>query len=117
MAKDYYATLEVPRDASPDDIQKAYRKLARKYHPDMNPDDKTAKSKFQQVQAAYDVLNDAGKREMYDRYGSAFESMGAGGPGPGGGAGGWHSQAERGFEEIDLSQLFGERFGESGGGG
>jgi DnaJ-class molecular chaperone len=121
MADDYYKTLGVERNASQADIQKAYRALARKYHPDMNPDDKTAKSKFQQVQAAYDVLNDAGKREMYDRYGSAFESMGAGGPGPGGGpgggAGGWHSQAERGFEEIDLSQLFGERFGESGGGG
>jgi DnaJ-class molecular chaperone len=117
MADDYYKTLGVERNASQADIQKAYRALARKYHPDMNPDDKTAKTKFQQVQAAYDVLNDAGKREMYDRYGSAFESVGAGGPGGGPRGGGAYSQAEPGFEEIDLSQLFGERFGEGSSGG
>ena len=79
MAEDYYKTLGVSRDASAADIQKAYRKLARKYHPDMNPDDKTAKTKFQEVQRAFDVLNDPSKRELYDRYGSSFESMGAGG--------------------------------------
>ena len=82
MADDYYQTLGVARDASQADIQKAYRKLARKYHPDMNPDDKTAKQKFQDVQKAFDVLNDPNKREQYDRYGSAFESMGQGGPRP-----------------------------------
>ncbi len=95
MAEDYYKTLGVPRNASEADIQKAYRELARKYHPDMNPDDKSAKKKFQQVQAAFDVLNNPEKREMYDRYGSSFETMGAGGPqggpqwswSPGGGPG------------------------------
>ena len=79
MAEDYYKTLGVPKNASQAEIQKAYRDLARKYHPDMNPDDKTAKKKFQQVQAAFDVLNNAEKREMYDRYGSSFETMGGGG--------------------------------------
>src|SRR5512146_3228559 len=88
MAEDYYKTLGVSRDASQAEIQKAYRELARKYHPDMNPNDKTAKKKFQQVQGAFDVLNNPEKREMYDRYGSSFETMGAGG-GPQGGAYTW----------------------------
>ncbi|MHC4398829.1 MAG: DnaJ C-terminal domain-containing protein [Planctomycetota bacterium] len=110
MAEDYYKTLGVSRDASQDDIQKAYRKLARRYHPDMNPDDKTAKKKFQQVQAAFDVLNDPQKREMYDRYGSAFETMGAGGPhggpwGPGTGGPGFS------FDDIDFGPDFAQRFG------
>jgi DnaJ-class molecular chaperone len=118
MAEDYYKTLGVSRNASAADIQKAYRDLARKYHPDMNPDDKSAKGKFQEVQRAFDVLNDASKRELYDRYGSSFESMGAGG-GPRGGAGGggratWGASPE-GAEDIDFSQLFGERFGGGGG--
>ena len=110
MATDYYKTLGVSRDASAADIQKAYRKLARKFHPDVNPDDKSAKQKFQEVQKAFDVLNDASKRELYDRYGSSFESMGSGGPGRGGGSrtGGG---APGGFEDVDFSQFFGERFG------
>jgi curved DNA-binding protein len=62
MAEDYYKTLGVPRNASQAEIQKAYRDLARKYHPDMNPDDKTAKKKFQRLQAAFDVLNNPEKR-------------------------------------------------------
>jgi curved DNA-binding protein len=111
MADDYYKILGVARDASSADIQKAYRKLARKYHPDMNPEDKTAKSKFQEVQRAFDVLNDSSKRELYDRYGSSFESMGAGaGPRGGGGRATWGAAPE-GAEDIDFSQLFGERFG------
>ena len=73
MAKDYYATLGVSRTASPDEIQKAYRKLARKYHPDMNPDDATAKKKFQEVQSAFEVLSDADKRKRYDQFGSDFD--------------------------------------------
>ncbi len=80
MAEDFYKTLGVSRDAPAADIQKAYRELARKYHPDLHPDDKDAKKKFQEVQAAFDVLNDQAKREQYDRYGSSFESAGAGGP-------------------------------------
>lgn len=105
MAEDYYKTLGVARDASPADIQKAYRDLARKYHPDLNPDDRKAKSKFQEVQRAFDVLNDPGKRELYDRYGSSFESRttGGGGPRPGG--------RTTGSEDFDFEQFFGERFG------
>ncbi len=115
MADDYYKTLEIPRDASPADIQKAYRALARKYHPDLHPDDKSAKDKFKAVQAAFDVLNDPSKRELYDRYGSSFDKMGAGGPPPRGGyAGG--GQAAPGFEDFDFSQFFGERFGGAQGG-
>jgi curved DNA-binding protein len=117
MAEDYYKTLGISRNASATDIQKAYRDLARKYHPDMNPDDKSAKAKFQEVQRAFDVLNDASKRELYDRYGSSFESMGAGGGPRGGGAGagraGWGASPE-GAEDIDFSQMFGERFGGGG---
>jgi DnaJ-class molecular chaperone len=111
MDEDYYKTLGVSRNASAADIQKAYRELARKYHPDLNPDDKTAKTKFQQVQTAFDVLNDSKKREMYDRYGSSFESMGAGGPqgGPGGGP--------AGFEDVDFSQFFGDKFQQDPSGG
>jgi DnaJ-class molecular chaperone len=112
MADDYYQILGVDRKASAAEIQKAYRKLARKYHPDMNPDDKSAKEKFQKIQQAYDVLNDAEKRRMYDQYGSAFESAGAGGPGWQGFRGG--QAGPSGFEGVDFSQLFG---GEGGGGG
>src|SRR5436305_2045285 len=112
--EDHYQTLGVARNASAEDIKAAYLKLARKYHPDKNPDDKTAKAKFQKVQAAFDVLSDPSKREMYDRYGSSFESMGAG-PQPRGGAA-WGGRAAPGFEDIDFSQFFGERFGSEGGG-
>jgi DnaJ-class molecular chaperone len=116
MAEDYYKILEVSRDASSDEIQKAYRKLARKYHPDMNPDDKAAKTKFQQIQRAYDVLNDAKKRELYDQFGSDFETAGAG-PGHRTAYGGGAS-----FQDVDFSQLFGQGggfesiFGQFGGG-
>jgi DnaJ-class molecular chaperone len=115
MAEDHYQTLGVPRTASAEEIRKAYRDLARKYHPDLHPDDETAKKKFKQVQTAFDVLNDPSKREMYDRYGSAFEGVGAGGPG-GGGGGGWSGGQGPfggfpGGGEIDLESLFG------GGGG
>ncbi len=112
MAEDYYKTLEVPREASPADIQKAYRRLARKYHPDLHPDDKTAKQKFQEVQSAFDVLNDPKKREMYDRYGSSFENAGAAGPQPGAQ---WRSAtAGPDVENFDFSQFFGDRFGGGG---
>src|SRR5215212_2762284 len=87
MATDHYATLGVPKTASAEDVQKAYRKLARKYHPDMNPDDATAKKKFQEVQSAFEVLSDPDKRKRYDQFGADFESVGAGGPG--GGQGKW----------------------------
>ncbi|MEX0586480.1 MAG: J domain-containing protein [Pirellulales bacterium] len=117
MDEDYYSILGVPRSASAAEIQKAYRKLARKYHPDVNPEDDNAKEKFQQVQRAFEVLNDPKKRELYDRYGSSFDTMGGGGPqgrpytwsGSGGGGGGSPG------EDFDFGQFFGERFGGSGG--
>jgi DnaJ-class molecular chaperone len=108
MAQDFYQTLGVQRDATPAQIQKAYRDLARKYHPDLHPDDKQAKKKFQEVQSAFDVLNDPAKRTKYDRFGNAFEGASAG---PGGAPFG------AGFEDVDFSQLFGARGGEGGGGG
>lgn len=111
MAEDYYKTLEVARTASPEEIQKAYRRLARKYHPDLHEDEKEkerAKQRFQQIQAAYDVLSEPEKRELYDRYGENFQQVPQGSPfGAGGGAG-------PGGMEIDFSQLFG---GGGGGGG
>jgi DnaJ-class molecular chaperone len=109
MEDDYYKILGLDRNASDADIQKAYRTLARRHHPDVNPDDKAAKEKFQRIQTAYEVLKDPEKREMYDRYGSAFESMQAGGPG----GGPWRTQGAGpgGFDEFDFSQLFGSRFG------
>ena len=104
MEADYYKLLGVGKQATAEEIQKAYRSLARKYHPDINPDDQKAKEKFQQVQKAYDVLNNAETRELYDRYGSSFESMGGAAP-----AGdGWQpAGGNAGFEDIDFSQLFG----------
>lgn len=113
MAEDYYNILGVSREASQEDIQKAYRALARKYHPDLNPDDATAKKKFQEVQTAFDVLNDSSKRELYDRYGSSFDQMGAGGPQPGRRGG----NPFQGGQEFDFSQLFGDQFGGGGMGG
>jgi curved DNA-binding protein len=103
MAEDYYKTLELNRGASQAEIDKAYAQLARKYHPDVNPDDKGAKKKFQEIQAAYDVLKDPKKREMYDRYGSAFEQAAQGGGPRGGGA--WTYNV--GPEDFDFSQFFG----------
>ena len=90
MTQDYYKLLEVSRNASPEEIQKAYRRLARKYHPDLNPDDKSAQQRFKDVQNAYDVLNDPEKRRLYDQLGPDFERMG-GNPFAAGG---------RGFEEA-----------------
>ncbi len=112
MAKDFYQTLGVSRGASQEEIEKAYRQLARKYHPDMNPDDKSAKKKFQEVQAAFDVLSDPQKREMYDRYGSSFETMGAGGPRGGATWGAAPGGFQFDFGDVDdLGQFFGDRFG------
>ena len=107
MADDHYQILGVSRTATSEDIQKAYREMARKYHPDLHPDDNAAKEQFKKVQTAFDVLNDPSKREMYDRYGSSFEGVGAGG----GGGGGWSPQGQAGgFQsggEVDLESLFG----------
>jgi molecular chaperone DnaJ len=83
---DYYETLGVPRQAAAEEIRKAYRKLARKYHPDLNPGDKSAEERFKNVQEAYDILSDPKKRQMYDQFGFYSEN-GYPGAGPGGGAG------------------------------
>ena len=72
-AKDHYATLGVPKGASEKDIRQAYRRLARQYHPDVNPGDKAAESQFKEVNAAYEVLSDAAKRTKYDKYGEQWE--------------------------------------------
>ncbi len=71
MAKDYYGTLGVKKDASAEEIKKAYRKLALKYHPDKNPDDKKAEEKFKEITEAYAVLSDAEKRKQYDQFGES----------------------------------------------
>ena len=95
------------RDATPEAIKKAYRGLARKHHPDVNPGDKTAEKKFKEVQQAYDILSDAEKRSLYDRYGNAaFEGMAAAGPRTS--ASEWTARfGEPGFETIDFSEFFG----------
>ncbi|HKW57481.1 MAG TPA: molecular chaperone DnaJ [Candidatus Acidoferrum sp.] len=79
--QDYYDLLGVPRKASAKDIRAAFRKLARKYHPDLNPGDKSAEEKFKQLQEAYDVLSDAKKRQMYDQYGFYSDNLPGGVPG------------------------------------
>src|SRR5256886_16821750 len=81
--QDYYELLGVPRKASAKDIRSAFRKLARKYHPDLNPGDKAAEEKFKQLQEAYDVLSDSKKRQMYDQYGFYSENVPTGDYGAG----------------------------------
>src|SRR5262249_18772020 len=86
MPRDYYETLGVSRDASDDDIKKAYRKLDRQHHPHRTPGDKQAEAQFKEIKDAYDVLSDKAKRAQYDRFG--FVGPGGGFPGSGGGEGG-----------------------------
>ena len=109
MAKrDYYEVLEVSRSASVDEIKKAYRKLAIKYHPDRNPGDAEAEAKFKEAAEAYDVLHDPQKRQQYDQFGFDAPSGGFGGGSPFGGAGG--------FSMDDIFSMFGDVFGGHGGG-
>src|SRR6266436_4526094 len=83
--QDYYELLGVPRKATAKDIRTSFRKLARKYHPDLNPGDKSSEEKFKQLQEAYDVLSDSKKRQMYDQHGFYSENFHPGAAQPGGG--------------------------------
>ncbi|WP_354699999.1 Chaperone protein DnaJ [Paraconexibacter sp. AEG42_29] len=116
--EDLYKVLGVDKKASPEEVKKAYRKLARQYHPDRNPDNKSAEERFKEVQGAYDVLGDAEKRKQYDRGGlSSLFGGGAPGGAPGGGfAGGAGPQDFGGISDI-LSNLFGNAPGGPPGGG
>jgi molecular chaperone DnaJ len=105
--RDPYSVLGVDRKASADEIKKAYRKLARQYHPDRNPDDPKAEERFKEIQSAYDIVGDPDKRKQYDRGGIFFGSGGrAGGTGSGGGQGGFGGFESGAFSDI-LSNLFG----------
>lgn len=103
--RDYYEVLGVSKTASDDEIKKAFRTLAKKYHPDMHPGDKECEEKFKEAQEAYAVLSDAEKRKQYDQFGhAAFD-------GTGGGAGGFD------FSGMDMGDIFGDLFGDFFGGG
>lgn len=122
---DYYKVLGVDRNASAEQIKKAYRKLARKHHPDLNPNDEAAKKRFQEINEANEVLSDAESRKKYDKYGEQWkhadqiesaqhEREAAGGAGFGGGGGygrGGSFQGFRGGEEQDINDIFGSMFG------
>lgn len=114
MAKDHYTTLGIDRSAKPEEIQKAYRQMARKYHPDMNPDDATAKKNFQEVQRAFEVLSDPEKRTKYDQFGDNFESMHPGGESPGH----WRytSTSNPQTYPFDINDIFGAEENTGGGG-
>lgn len=115
MAASFYETLGVPRGASAKEIRAAYRRLARKHHPDVNPDDAGAEARFKEVQAAYDVLGDEETRKRYDRYGERWEQaehieeMERQRARSGGGPGGFSFEGNLG--DLDLGGLFGGIFG------
>ena len=117
---DYYETLHVPRGASAEEVRKSYRKLARKFHPDLNPGDKAAEERFKNVQEAYDVLSDAKKRQMYDQYGFYSEN---GFPGPTSGPGAGQQPPGMDFGGFDFTDFFAQSGGRAqqretrGGGG
>ncbi len=107
--KDYYETLGVAKGADAEEIRKAYRKLARKYHPDLNPGDKSAEERFKKVQESYDVLSDESKRKVYDQYGFYSDNMPP--PNSGGQTGG------PGFGGFDFNEYFRQQQAAGGGGG
>jgi len=114
MAKrDYYTTLGLSRDATEEDIKKSYRKLAMKFHPDRNPDDKGSEEKFKEAKEAYEILTDAKKRAAYDQFGHAGVDSSAG---FGGGRGGMGPEGFGGFADA-FGDIFGEIFGQQGRGG
>src|SRR5687768_1822208 len=125
--KNYYEILGIKKDAKPDEIKKAYRKLARKYHPDVNPNDKASEDKFKEVQEAYDVLSDEKKRKVFDRFGYYHDNLdadspfGAGAAGGAGGAGGfdfsgftWDTGSTAPGGGSSFRDIFSDLFGGSG---
>ncbi len=125
--KDYYNILGVKKDAKADEIKKAYRRLARKHHPDVNPNDKVAEDKFKEVQEAYDVLSDDKKRKVFDRFGYYADNLDPDSPfGAAGAAGGAGPAGGFDFSGFDFSNsqssgssfrdIFSDLFGGSGGG-
>lgn len=110
--RDYYEVLGVDKNASEADIKKAFRKLARKYHPDVNPGDKDAEAKFKEINEAYDVLSNAEKRQQYDQFGHDAPNFGGAGGFGGFGGGGFGTSADFG----DLGDIFNMFFGGGGGG-
>jgi len=109
VKRDYYEVLGLSKGADAGSIKKAYRKLAKKYHPDTNQGDKQAEKKFKEVTEAYTVLSDPEKRKQYDQFGhAAFENGG-------GGAGGYGGFS--GFDGADMGDIFGDIFGDLFGGG
>jgi molecular chaperone DnaJ len=114
--KDYYKILGVSKDTPTEEIRKTYRKLAKKYHPDTNPNDKPAEEKFKEVQEAYDVLGDATKKQQYDQMREGgFAGFGPGGARPGGGAQHFRFEDLSGFG--DVGDLFSSIFGGGPGAG
>ena len=107
--RDYYEVLGVAKTATPEELKKAYRKLAIKYHPDKNPGDKEAEEKFKEAAEAYDVLSDPEKRQKYDQFGHSMGPQGF----PGGGGGGFYSSG--GMSMDDIFEAFGDIFGGRGG--
>lgn len=105
--RDYYEVLGVAKTATDDELKKAYRKLAKKYHPDINPGDKEAEAKFKEASEAYGILSDAEKRRQYDQFGHAAFEQGGGGAGYGG----------FDFNGADFGDIFGDIFGDMFGGG
>ena len=117
--KDYYEVLGVPRTASQKEISSAFRKLARKHHPDLNAGDKQAEARFKEISQAHDVLSDAKKRKLYDEFGSNWAAAEAGGVPPGAGRGGYRPQQQppgggaqyRTVTAEEMEDLFGEGAG------
>lgn len=116
MAKDYYETLGVKKDASEKEIKQAFRKLAKKYHPDANRDDPNAENKFKEINEAYEVLSDSEKRATYDRFGTATPGQGFPGAGAPGGGYSYYTNVEPG-ENMPFNDILEGLFGSFGRGG